>query len=715
MLILMSVSSAISSDDKSVEAVFVDTPPRINGKVNEEVWMQAGRVNEFFQREPDTGEPASEKTEVFICYDRDYLYFGFKCYENPRNIIAKELARDANLAYDDKIVIMLDTFLDRRNSFWFQVNARACMGDALHSQNGAVRNKEWDCIWKAKSSIHGEGWDTEVAIPFKSLNFHPTRDTWGLKLLREIPYRSEVAYWPVANLNAYKFQISDGGLLTGLQNITQGIGLDVRPYALSGLDQERNKQLKYPVDAGVDIFYQVTPGIKSVLTLNTDFAQTEVDDRQINLTRFKLVFPEKRDFFLDGANYFKFSREGEDESPKSSQLIPFFSRRIGLSETGEPVPILGGVKATGQAGRWNLGIFNILDYRDSGRRNFTVLRVSRNIGSQSALGFIGTMGNAVSDEKNSVIGVDVKLATSSFRGDKNLSLQLYGLKSSTSGISGKDRAFGAEINYPNDFFGLRTGYTQIEPGFFPGIGFVPRENIRNTYIMTKLGPRPKKWGILQFIFQADFDYITDMNNRLLTRELDFSPLGIRFVTGDQVTFKISQQYESIDEDFSIFRDYVIPAGTFDFQRYSITLSSAQKRHYWAIASYQWGDFWNGKQQQTTLTAGYKICVPVFAGLEVEHNVIELPVARFNADVIRFNGDILFSPVATLMSFIQYDNDSKQLGWQSRFRWIIEPGNEIVIVWNSIWKDPLERIHPSVSDFELSQSTARIKIHYNYRF
>lgn len=576
-------------------------------------------------------------------------------------------------------------------------------------------NKDWDGIWIGRSSIQNHGWETEIAIPFKSLNFHPNQERWGLKLLREIQHRSEIAYWPVANIDTYKFQVSDAGVLIGLQGITQGLGIDIRPYALAGIDQQKGKDLKYPTDLGLDVFYQITPGLKSVVTLNTDFAQTEVDDRQVNLTRFRLFFKEKRDFFLDGANYFHFSREGDRSSPKSTQLIPFFFRRIGLSENGNPIPIIGGVKVTGQTGKWNLGLLDVVDDRKHGRENFTVLRLTRNFGSQSTIGIIGTSGNAISDEKNNVIGADVSLATSTFRGDKNLEFLLFGLKSTSQNLVGNDCAFGSEISYPNDFFSIRLGYSQIENNFFAGVGFVPRKNIRNTYFEIGLGPRPKKWGILQFEFESEFDYITDLNNRLLTREIEFTPVGIRFLSGEEASFKLSQQFEVIDKDFNIFGDFIIPYGTYNFWRYAFSLSSAQRRNLFAEMNYKWGNFWNGNRKQTELELGYKVCVPLFLGLEYEHNDVDLPVGNFYADVFRFTGDILFSPRMTLNSFIQYDNDSQKIGWQSRFRWIIKPGNEIIFVWNSIWRDPLAHIHPSIENFALAESTTRLKINYNYRF
>jgi hypothetical protein len=696
----------------SIKAIHVNTPPKIDGKVDDTVWKQAAVVSEFVQREPNTGEPVSEKTMAYICYDKDYLYFAFMCHDDPKKITAKELGRDAVLASEDKITISLDTFLDRRNSYWFEINPRGSKGDALFSQNASVRNKDWDGIWQGRSTIHEKGWSTEVAIPFKSLNFHPTQTTWGIKFTRDIQHKSEMAIWPVANLNGEEYQISDAGDLVGLEGISQGIGLDIRPYVLSGIDQMRGENSAWNGDAGFDLFYQLTPGLKSVFTLNTDFAQTEVDDRQVNLTRFRLYFPEKRDFFLDGSNYFRFGNEGEQNNPK---LVTFFSRRIGLNDNGTPIPIYAGTKITGQAGPWNLGFLDVVDQRENRNQNFAVARITRNFGQQSAIGIIGTHGNAESENENYVFGADIKLATSTLGGSKNLNFYLYGLKSKTEGLSGKDMAIGSELSYPNDFFNFTAGYLQIDENFVAGVGFLPRKNIRNSYGRLGLGPRPNKWGILQIQIESEFDYITDFNNRLLTREIEFEPIGFRFLSGEGASYEISHKYEMLDHDFNIYGDFYIPAQTYEFIQQTIRLSSAERRRLWGEIDYEWGDFWNGTSDQISLKGGYKVSVPVALAMEFEHNDVSLPVGAFTVDVYRINFDLLFSPRLTLKSFIQYDDESRRMGWQSRLRWILKPGNEILFAWNSLWSDPKDRMNPHLRDFTLAQSTTRLKINYNYRF
>jgi len=715
VLYLYLIGNSISAQNQ-VESIQFDTPPVIDGLVNEEIWSTASPITDFVQREPNTGEAFTEATEVFIGYDENNLYIGFRCYGDPTEITAKELARDVSLRYDDRVQVILDTYLDRRNAFWFQVGPRGSIGDAIVSENGAAFNKAWDGLWTGKASIHEKGWDAELAIPFKTLSFKKGEDTWGIKLIRHLKKNEEEGYWPVANLNTHKFQVSDEGLLTGIGDITQGIGLDLVPYGLTGVNYKREDGKTNPVfDAGFDAYYRITSNLKAALTVNTDFAQTEVDDRAINLTRFNLFYPEKRDFFLDGANYFNFGINGDRFNPWNTQLIPFFSRRIGLDSLGNPIPLLYGAKVTGQAGKWNIGAMYMKDERkDWSNSNFAVTRVSRNFGDQSNLGFITTYGNALYDTSNFVAGFDLKLGSSRFRGNKNIGLNMYGLKSITSnhasesGGSKKDMAYGFEFLYPNDLLYFRIGHMQIQENFIAGIGFVPRPGVRPTYGEIKIGPRPERWGIMQVLTGLRMDYITDFGNEILTREIFATPIQLRFLSGDGLMYNIAHTYEFLEDGFNIYNDISIPQGEHKFLWQTISFISAQKRIFWGGLDYRFGGFYNGNRKEVKLEAGYKVMVPLFIGGELIRNNVQLPESGFIALIYRLNLNILFSPDITLSNYIQYDNKSGKMGWQSRFRWIIKPGKEVFFVWNSIAADPYER-------FQIQETSARLKVKYTIRF
>ncbi len=692
-----------------INAVSTDKAPVIDGLIDDDVWKQAASVSDFVQREPRTGEPITEKTVFLFLYDNNNLYIGFRCYDDPGGITAKEMARDVDLSNDDRVQVILDTYLDGRSGYWFQMGPRGSIGDALINENGKDFNKSWDGLWDGKAKITDEGWEGELIIPFKTMGFLPGNDTWGLKIIRNIKRKSETAYWPPTTLNADRFQISDAGRISGLKNITQGIGLDLVPYVTGGFSKKENASSDPVLDAGIDAFYQITPSLKAAVTVNTDFAQTEVDQKQINLTRFSLYFPEKRDFFLDGSNYFNFGITGDSENPNSTAMIPFFSRRIGLDAGGDPVAIRYGGKFTGKAGKWNIGMLHIKDDNEWDNPGYSVGRITRNIGKQSSIGIIGTNGNAFSDATNSLAGIDLRLASSEFMGNRNLTYNLYGVKSFTGGIEGHDLTFGTEVNYPNDFLNFRLGYLQIGENFLPGLGFLPRKNIRNLYGSFMVGPRPKNSPILQIKSGIKYEYISDLKNGgVQSAAIDLNYAAISFLSGDMISLTSQYQVESLNNDFIIFNDYLIPVADYNFWRHSVQLTSAKRRNLWGSVKMAMGGFYSGTRTDLLLQAGYKVAVPVYIGLESDRKWVNLPDGDFVAQIYRVNLNLLISPGISWYNFVQYENENETIGWQSRFQWIIKPGKEIFFTFNSPLIDPLERFSPEVYE-------ARVKVKYTLRF
>ena len=693
----------LGRDRGRIEVSPTDTPPVIDGILDDAAWDGAARIEDFLQREPATGAPATERTLALVTFDARNLYIGFRCFDSrPEAITAKEMARDADLAQDDRVQIILDTFLDRRTGYWFQIGPRGSIGDALVGDNGAVFNKEWDGLWQGRARIHEGGWDAEVAIPFQTLAFPKGSTTWGLKLIRHVKRLEEVAYWPVANLNTYRFQVSDAGTMEGLEGIDQGLGLDVRPYAVGGFLREAEGNRALVGDVGLDLFYRLGPALQSAVTVNTDFAETEVDARQTNLTRFPLFFPEKRDFFLDGASYFTFGNNRRD-------LLPFFSRRLGLDGAGRPMPILGGVKLTGQQGPWNLGLLSLAEDRpNEGHRGYGVARVRRNVGRESSAGVILTAGNALGPEGNTLAGADLRLATSRFRGGKNLAFTLYGLRSDTEGPVGADTAYGAEITYPNDLLEAEAGFREIGDRFRPGIGFVPRDGIRNAYLGLALQPRPERWGVRQTSFGGALDYVTDLEGRLLTRVVQLRPVAVRMDSGDGFGTGVVFSHEVLDEEFRIRPGYSIPADEYSFVSYLVEAETARRRNLWVASRLGWGGFFNGRRRTVEAAVGYKVAIPLYVSAEYLHNRVFLPSGSFSANVSRLQLNVLFSPDVTLYNYMQYDNFSRLLGWQSRFYWILRPGNEIILVWNANVREPWE-------EARWGETAARVKVNYNFRF
>lgn len=692
-----------------IKIIYTDKPPLINGFVDDDVWNSAAVVNELFQREPRTGEPVTEKTEFLFLFDQNNIYVGIRCFDQPGGITAKELARDVSLGDDDRIQVIFDTFLDGRNGYWFQIGPRGSIGDALIGENGKDFNKSWDGIWDGKAKITDKGWEAEMIIPFKTMGFKKDLDTWGLKIIRHIKRKSESSYWPATSLNADKFSVSDAGRMTGLSDITQGIGLDLVPYITGGYMKKKDAEPVAVIESGFDAFYQITPSLKAAVTVNTDFAQTEVDERQINLTRFNLYFPEKRDFFLDGSNYYTFGINGDRENPMGTQMIPFFSRRIGLDSAGNPVQIKYGGKFTGKAGKFNIGLLHVKDDNSWDNPGYTTGRVSYNFGGQSSIGVLGTAGNALSDKENATAGIDLHLSTSKFNGNRNVILNLYTVKSFTTGLTGNDLSFGGELNYPNDLLNFRIGYLQVGKDFTAGLGFVPRKDIRDFYGGITLGPRPKNSPILQIKTGAKYALYTNLTSgELESAAVDFTYSDITFISGDLISLSSQYQFESLSKNFNIFDTIVIPQGEYGFWRHSITLTSAKRRNLWVSTKVGIGSFYSGTRTDWLLQAGYKVFVPLYIGIESDRRWVNLAEGDFVARIYRVNLNILFGPNMTWYNFAQYDNQTEKIGWQSRFQWIIRPGKEIFVTWNSPTIDPMEQFRPETYD-------ARIKVKYTIRF
>ncbi|MDR0310994.1 MAG: DUF5916 domain-containing protein, partial [Acidobacteriota bacterium] len=581
------------------KAFHIDEPIRLDGRLDEPAWKSAVPIGNLIQVLPREGEAPRERTEVRVLVDGNALYFGITCFDSdPSSIIATQLTRDANLGVDDSITIVLDPFFDQRNGFFFTVNSSGARADGQISNNSDSMSREWDGIWDASARITDEGWTAEIVIPFKTLRFAPDQSVWGLNVERVHKRYNETSRWAGARRDIWISNLAEAGRLEGLPRIRQGMGLDIRPYGL--ITRREGNEWKF--DGGLDVSKNLTPNLNASFTLNTDFAETEVDTRQVNLTRFPLLYPEKRTFFLEGAGVFDTATVAGTPFP---DLIPFFSRRIGLTEDGiTEVPVIVGGKITGRQSGYNIGIMNVMtgDVDEIGldSQNLFAARVSRDLWKQSYVGGIFTSGNPSGYGGNTLVGADARFATSSFQGNKNLSLSLYMMRTNDELSDTSDYAAGFALEYPNDRWFANIGWKQIGEDFRPALGFVPRTGIRKANAALMFRPRPETGGIRQFVTHVFPEIITDLNNNIESWFINISPLEVRLDSGDDFDFEIRPQFDRISNpagwQINPRRGIIIPEGDYQFTRYRTKIETATKRR-WVINFYtQFGDFYSGTRR-----------------------------------------------------------------------------------------------------------------------
>ncbi len=695
----------------------------LDGRLDEPFWSKAVPAASFIQQDPHNGGPATESTEVRIVFDDQFLYMGVTAFDSePEKWLGYQRRRDEGLNSDDRFMWTIDTFLDGRTGYFFEMNPSGLMADALLGING--ENREWDGIWDARALRSEIGWTLEIAIPFRTLNFNPNSDTWGINFQRTVRRKNEESLWMGWGRNQGLRRMSNAGVVTGIRDVTQGHGLDIKPYGVFTSEASPGRgssAIMGDASAGIDLFYSPTPLLRTVFTVNTDFAQTEVDQRQVNLTRFSLFFPERRDFFLDGATFFDFRSDGQRGffccgGNSDDQVIPFFSRQIGLSASGTPQKIDFGTKITGQAGAQDVGILHVRTGEDESftSEDFTVARVKRRILAQSYLGAIYTRRDPLLDgsQARHTTGLDMSLSTSSFRGSQNLEAAAWFLNATRPEGSHGNSAFGATIDYPNDRLYARLDATEIQEHFDPSIGFVRRKNFRKYSPTIGFQPRPQDSRyVRQYSFASNLDFMTDLDNDLLTRLIDVMPIRVNFQSQDNFNINIVQYRERLDTPFAISPAITLPLGAvYDFTRYRIFISTAQRRMIAINHRFETGGFYSGTRTERQVNLSVRLRPGLFLFLNGQWNDIKLPEGNFKTTLYRFTGETQFSPFMSLVHNIQYDSQSGVLGWQSRFRWILTPGNDLYLVYTHNWLDD-----PLGSRFATLDKRFASKILYTYRF
>ena len=694
----------------------------LDGRLDEPVWTRAEPAGDFIQIDPDNGEAATEKTEVRIAFDADTLYIGITCYDSdPDGWIAYQRRRDEGLPADDKIQMTIDSFLDARTGYFFEMNPLGSMADALLDKNG--QNRAWDGVWNARAWRGDMGWTLEIALPFRTFNFNPDNDTWGINFQRTVQRKNESSIWSGWERNQGLQRMTNAGLVSGITNVTQGHGLDIKPYGTYIAESSPGRggsAIKGDASAGVDFFYNPTPVLRANFTVNTDFAQTEVDQRQVNLTRYSLFFPEQRDFFLDGATFLDFAsdnaRNENDRATTDDQVLPFFSRRIGLSANATPQQINYGTKVTGQVGGQYVGLLHVRTGEDEGSasENFTVARIKRRMMTQSYVGALYTRRDPVVAGAGTrhTSGLDLSLATTTFRGNQNLELRAWFLHATRPDASSGNSAFGATLNYPNDRWNMRFDTTEVQANFDPAVGYLRRQNYRRYAPWLRFRPRPRNNPrIRQFWFDGTIDLMTDLENELLNRDLEFTLFGVQFQSSDFVAFTATNRRERLDAPFAISRDITLPLGAvYDYSRFRINGRTAERRMLSINGRLETGQFYSGTRNQRQMTLNVRPRPGLLFYVTGEWNSVKLAEGAFSTRLYRLVGETQLNPFVALVNDVQYDSQSALLGWQSRFRWILTPGNDLYFVYTHNWVDD-----PVLNRLATLDKRAASKILYTYRF
>jgi hypothetical protein len=737
----------------------------LDGRLDEAVWQSARPIVDFTQQEPAEGARPSEDTEIRVVYDQDALYIGVMIYDDPEGVLAYQRERDAPLSTDDRFMWILDTFRDGRTGYFFEINAAGLMGDGVITGGGGGgggpggfggggTNKAWDGIWEAQTQMLPNGWSAEIQIPFRTLNFNPNQTEWGINFQRTIRRRNEEILWRGWRRAEGLRNPVFAGRLTGLSGMSQGMGLEAVPSAV----QKWNNTPADPVDpttfpnnVSLDVNYSVTSSLRASASVNTDFAEVESDQRQVNLTRFYLRFPERRDFFLEGSGVFSFA-------PRSGPS-PFYSRNIGIYE-GRQVPITYGTRLTGQAGRFELGFYQIGtskdEFLDPGditstvtipRESFTIARVKRRVWEQSAIGVMYTRRGTDNDPTGfapipqHTAGVDLDFKTRNFLGNKNLELEaFYAWNSNPLDASHPEyeqltttdlSSHGLLLHYPNDIWTGHVSYRQFGDDYKPAVGFVPRNNFRR--IEPRFGWSPRTPGISwlrRLDFSVQFRELVSLDENLggkdawllrgvggvEERQWEFNFLGVNFESGDSFDFQASQTYEYLDREFEPSEGIVVVPGDYTNWEYSLRGRTAGQRRVSLFGNVSKGGYWDGDRFQYGGRISFRPNPGVTISTNLQRNEVEMPTGDFDVNVYELSTDWTPTPWVATTWQLQYDNQSEVVGLFARLRWIVKPGNDIYLVYSQNWRyDALDPLDPNNRSLETLSRGASVKAKYTYRF
>ena len=687
----------------------------IDGSLDESDWETAETAGPLFRYDREFGSPMSEPTRFAILFDEDYLYIGVWAFDSkPEAIKARTMERDSTSIFsDDYLYLALDTFHRQRNGYIFAVNPNGTRYDALLTNN-LYRNDNWDGAWMARTEINEEGWTAEIAIPAKSLSFDPNSSVWGFNLSRTVARKNERGRWTGALPHIRTSHVSEAGDILDLKELDQGLGLEIAPYAL-GRFQRRDGDSDVLGEIGADVRYRITPNMSATLSYNTDFAETDVDQRQLNFTRFPLFFPERRAFFLEDSGLFEFGglqTAGRSRTGLNRPLIPFFSRRIGRNLNGDIVPIIAAAKVAGRAGAYQMGLTDVLlDSKDGlGQKNVFAGRVARDIGNQSSVGWLTTAGDPNSDNDNLLAGPDFRYRNTEFMGTQTLQANLFALSSYTDdGNPETGYAYGGDLTLPNDRYFFHLQYVEIDEAFNPSLGFVPRKDIRAYNNLWGFRPRPASISWLrQAHFWYENEHFTDLDNRLETYQHRVTPLSLDFESGDDLSFSMTHNYDAPSDPFQIAGGLDIPDGEYSWNNYRFNMDFAGYRVLAPEFTIQFGEYYDGRRE--TYTIGGDLRKWKYASLRANYSFsdISLPLGSGETHLASVRLLLSVTPDLFWTNLLQYDSISESVGYNSRIQWEYRPGAKMFIVLNQNYlADDLS--------FHVQESVATMKVGGLFRF
>jgi hypothetical protein len=663
---------------KIVTAVRIDSDITLDGRLDEPAWALASPATDFIQRAPLTGMPSGERTEVRILYDDDNLYFGVTCYDSqPARMIVKELKKDFDLNGTDVVQVIIDSLHDRQSAFSLSVNPAGARRDNQFSPGGG--NPDWDGVWDVKARRTEEGWIAEYQVPFKTLRFSGVEE-WGLQIARRIVRLNEESMWSPVPFRFSSARMNMAGTMRGLENVSQGMNLKVKPYIVGQVTQasiggELQKTKSFgdweDYGKGFDLKYSLTPSLTLDTTYRTDFAQVEADAQQVNLTRFNLFFPEKREFFLENQGTFAFGPGGN--------LVPFFSRRIGLSGTGAPVPVLVGGRTSGKVGKYDVGVLAMRtdEFALTPANNYAVARAKRNLFTNSWIGALGThRDSTIEGDFNRVYGADAH-----FQFYDRLEFDSYLLRSDTPGREGGNLARRFQTGWNDDELNINAEYNAVQPNFNPEVGFVRRGNISNYNGEFTWSPRIKHPTIQNLNFGTTVDYYQSASTGSIETRVQTATTGLRFQNNGSTNFTATQTFDRLVLPFAIRPTIVIPVGDYEYTSYVANANIGNNRKVTGNGSVTWGEFWDGNNNGFSGAVGWRPHYHVSMDVNYSRNNITLPEGAFVTKLIGTKFLYAFTPRAFFNAFLQYNADTRQVSSNIRFNWTYRPLSDLYLVYN----------------------------------